>query len=52
MSDSFREAAKNTYLPFGNGTTSIQVMNEVMRFLKSSDRTTEKRFYDLTMRRT
>lgn len=46
----FRKAMEGMELPFGNGTTSEQVEEIVMKYLDNEERTTEKSFYVLNNR--
>lgn len=47
MTDDFHKAMIGMELPFGDGTTSEQVMEVILKYLKNKDRTNVKRFYDL-----
>ena len=49
MSAEFTKSIKNMDLPFGNGTTSGRVLEEVLRFLQKYDGPVIKSFYDIPM---
>ncbi len=50
LSQEFRDSIRTMDLPFGDGTTSQQVMDAIVAFLKTHTGATEKKFYDLPAR--
>ena len=47
LTDAFQEKAKHIKSPFGDGSTSEQIMEHILRFLHSERTTQEKKFYDI-----
>lgn len=47
LSAEFREIARNTKSPFGDGTTSVQIENKVIEYLNKDRLTIAKGFYDI-----
>lgn len=47
LTDEFQEKAKHVKSPFGNGTTSDQIVEHIIDFLRSKHETSEKKFYDI-----
>lgn len=47
LMDDFQEKAKQVKSPFGDGTTSEQIMEHILKFLHSERTTQEKKFYDI-----
>ncbi len=48
LSNSFRESIADCELPFGNGTTSAQIVDILLRFLSESRTGLEKDFYEIS----
>lgn len=47
MSNEFQEKARHIKSPFGDGTTSNQIMNIILGYLENRKKTNEKHFYDI-----
>lgn len=47
LGDAFQTAALHVKSPFGDGTTSDQIVNILLDYLKNRADTTQKRFYDI-----
>ena len=47
LTDDFQEKAKHIESPFGDGSTSEQIMEHILKFLHSERTTQEKKFYDI-----
>lgn len=47
LSEDFLNSIQGEKLPFGNGTTSIKVMNAILGYLKESKTTNKKAFYNI-----
>lgn len=47
LSEEFQEQAKRVCSLFGDGTTSKQIEQRIVEYLKNKDRTNEKHFYDI-----
>ncbi|MBP3817424.1 MAG: UDP-N-acetylglucosamine 2-epimerase (hydrolyzing) [Butyrivibrio sp.] len=47
LTDDFQEKAKQVKSPFGDGSTSEQIMEHILKFLHSERTTQEKKFYDI-----
>lgn len=47
LTDAFQEKAKHVKSPFGDGTTSDQIVEHIIDFLCSKRETHEKKFYDI-----
>lgn len=47
MSEEFREIAKKTKNPYGNGETSVNIVKTIKAFLQSGKIDLKKRFYDI-----
>ena len=47
LTDDFQENAKHIQSPFGDGSTSEQIMEHILKFLHSERTTQEKKFYDI-----
>ena len=47
LTDEFQEKAKHVNSPFGDGTTSDQIVEHILDFLHSKRETYEKKFYDI-----
>lgn len=47
LTDEFQERAKHIESPFGDGTTSEQIVDTMLDYLKNKGNTNEKRFYDI-----
>lgn len=47
LADEFQENAKHIKSPFGDGTTSKQIVNFILDYLENRKETNEKRFYDI-----
>lgn len=47
MTLEFKAVAAQASSPFGDGHTSEKILPELLRFLKSSDKSTKKTFYDI-----
>ncbi len=48
MSNEFQEKAKHIKSPFGDGTTSNQIINTILGYLENREKTNEKHFYDIS----
>ncbi len=48
MSNEFQEKARHIKSPFGDGTTSNQIMNIILGYLENRKKTNEKHFYDIS----
>lgn len=47
LTDKFQEKAKHIKSPFGDGTTSDQIVEHIIEFLRNKHNTIEKKFYDI-----
>ena len=47
LKDDFQEKAKHIQSPFGDGSTSEQIMEHILKFLHSERISQEKKFYDI-----
>ena len=47
LTDAFQEKAKHIKSPFGDGSTSEQIMEHILKFLHRERTTHEKKFYDI-----
>ena len=47
LTDDFQEKAKHIRSPFGDGSTSEQIMEHILKFLHSERISQEKKFYDI-----
>jgi GDP/UDP-N,N'-diacetylbacillosamine 2-epimerase (hydrolysing) len=47
LTDDFQEKAKHVRSPFGDGTTSKQIFDIIIYYLKNKGDTNEKHFYDI-----
>ena len=47
LTDDFQEKAKHIQSPFGDGSTSEQIMEHILKFLHSERLSQEKKFYDI-----
>ena len=47
LTDEFQEKARHVKSPFGDGTTSDQIVEHILDFLHSKHETSEKKFYDI-----
>jgi GDP/UDP-N,N'-diacetylbacillosamine 2-epimerase (hydrolysing) len=43
----FQEKAKHIKSPFGDGTTSKQIIDKILDYLNNNEKTNEKHFYDI-----
>lgn len=48
LADEFQEKAKHIKSPFGDGTTSNQIVNIILGYLENSEKTRDKHFYDIS----
>ena len=48
LSSEYKEVARNTACPFGDGTTSDKIVAELLRFLETPNRDAKKSFYDIS----
>lgn len=47
LTDEFQEKAKHVKSPFGDGTTSDQIVEHILEYLRGKRETHEKKFYDI-----
>ena len=47
LTNDFQEKAEHVKSPFGDGSTSEQIMEHILKFLHSERTTQEKKFYDI-----
>lgn len=47
LTNEFQEKAKHINSPFGDGTTSSQIVNIILEYLKNKGKTNKKHFYDI-----
>lgn len=47
MTPEFQKTAKNIKSPFGDGTTSSQIVQIVLDYLEHKNKTNEKHFFDI-----
>lgn len=47
LANEFQEKAKHVQSPFGDGTTSKQIVDVILGYLENREETNEKHFYDI-----